>query len=263
MKVKKHKIQHSSLKIPSKQRHGRLSFADKRIGAIVQAKLIGDIQKQNKVESPIQLYTKDHQWKYSEGGLYATNDTEILYAAPNAPSPKPSEYFIQGNDGEDKTYKFKKNVYGFINDCGEFASGLVTRDTNYFAGDQPTKNLLLDGSTNEILDSNTQEYIATSDNYTMATGYSVNPNIGEAYFSQTNEKYELENDTEGYEYHVASVVAKDGSDNITCEANSGYEYSAPHFDMYGTLSETEENKEQTFHGSMGADSHKTVKGVSD
>ncbi|MEM8934263.1 MAG: hypothetical protein AAGE94_23930, partial [Acidobacteriota bacterium] len=64
-----------------------------------------------------------------------------------------------------------------------------------------------------------------------AAGQGTNPNVGEAY-GITRTRLPNLGETP---YHIAAVVAKDGVDNVTLEADAGNQgQAAPIFDIYDT-----------------------------
>lgn len=225
---------------------------------IIQSKFLNDTNKTPKPTTQggtIQRYTKRGKWKISENNLYKTNGGPVLYAHPNAPSPQPQDSFIQGRAGQFTTYTFQMPPrLTFRNDCGDFASFLATENRNFLKARIPANlhGLFLEETGRPLLTFETQQEIARNEIYSDQHSYSVNPELREAYFHQKKGK------KRHYGYHVADVVAKDGNDNITCEADAGDTgRTAPLFDMYETGSK---RLDRTFHGQMGnVGGYKTVK----
>jgi len=128
---------------------------------------------------------------------------------------------------------------GFKNDCLQFAEGLTINNSAY------------KGKECILRESNTKMTFGDSDNDNMKIAHlvdakhsekneRVNPKIGESY------AFVLKNIKKVGEapYHIAHVLFKDGTTNITLEANAGdTKAKKPKFDMYDTLI----NSGATFH----------------
>ena len=112
-------------------------------------------------------------------------------------------------------YKFVSKT--FKNDCLQFAEGLTIDDPNY----KGNECVLREKSTQLLLDSKHKD----------EKNERVNPAIGESY------AYVLKDIKHKNEapYHIAHVLFKDGTTNITLEANAGDKKAKkPKFDMYDT-----------------------------
>lgn len=127
----------------------------------------------------------------------------------------------------------------FKNDCLQFAEGLTIDNPSY------------KGKECILRESNTKMLFGDSDNGNMLIAHlvdakynkkneRVNPKIGESY------AFVLKNIQKVGEapYHIAHVLFKDGTTNITLEANAGdTKAKTPNFDMYDTCI----NSGATFH----------------
>lgn len=126
-------------------------------------------------------------------------------------------------------YKFVSK--SFKNDCLQFAEGLTIDDPNYKG-----KDCVLREKTTQLLfgDSDEQNMKIAhllESKHKDVNNERVNPAIGESY------AYVLKNIKHMNEapYHIAHVLFKDGTTNITLEANAGDKNAKqPKFDMYDT-----------------------------
>ena len=200
----------------------------------------------------VQRFTKSGNRKFSENEEYVTNSAneDILYVLPTATAPSPSALIIakgaqkkiKGTDYDEYHYNPGRN---FVNDCLAFAENLA-RDTDVSStraefraqGDRP-------GGTDRLFGQN------DSQNTDIALGSSAqnetaNPGIGEAY-AIVRSVLPAVGETP---YHVAAVVAKDGADNVTLEADASVPGRlSPVFDMYLTVATASSKKrKQTFQG---------------
>lgn len=243
-------------------------FIDNRPSIINQRNDIKVI-KQDKLNIR-QFYFRGYSdFKYSDNWKYAVKgDSNELYVNENTQGPHPSSFFEMtravsppvlfpvplANMGIYK-YSSKKT---FRNDCGDFAAALITQDEKHLNCDEQirvqapdihpvskiTKQAIPDdlrsgrflyGIQGEYAEDDTNPISA--DEFNMGTAAA--PNIGEAYFMGRKVKQEVGQN----EFHVAAVVAVDGNDRITCEADADKEGSRePFFEMYGT-----QTPERTFH----------------
>lgn len=210
-----------------KQHRAGFSFPDNRPAAIQLQKTLRAIQSSNNYLSPIQCYTRRSPYKTSENRNFRTliDDTNRLDKKAGVTTIIDDLLAETGTVGKYKSYKYNAILRGnarqgivrnFINDCGFFSDFLMTRDVTALA---------------EGYDSHTKTGAGTDED--------ADPLAGEAYFMQSNPEANIDLSCV---HHQATVIAQDGGDNITCEANAGVVLREPIFDMYGT-----EVHEQTFH----------------
>lgn len=125
-------------------------------------------------------------------------------------------------------YKFVSKT--FKNDCLQFAEGLTIDDTNYKGNEcvlREKSSRLLFGDSDE----QNMKIAHLVESKQTEKNERVNPAIGESY------AYVLKNIKHKNEapYHIAHVLFKDGTTNITLEANAGDKNAKkPKFDMYDT-----------------------------
>lgn len=192
---------------------------------------------------PVQCYTLmcSGKVKMSDNKKYSTwvSDTNELHVHGDAPPPQPADLFKSGKSYHSNLSGKMAQVYrydtdkGFYNDCGSFAEFLMSGDSKYL--DPECEETRMESSGIRLA-----EHVSFTGALRKTEGLmqdeDASPGIGEAYFmGRTRES------SSGCNYHFAAVVANDGSDNVTCEANAGAEKREPCFDIYGTS-----KKGQTF-----------------
>lgn len=135
-------------------------------------------------------------------------------------------------------YKYSSPT--FVNDCLKFAEGLTINEP----GIDIEECILQDKFTGKIFGDTDEENmniaIQAKKKKASEINENANPEIGESY------AFVLKNiiGIEEAPYHIAHVLFKDGTTNITLEANAGDEGATlPKFDMY----DTELDSEYTFH----------------
>jgi hypothetical protein len=136
---------------------------------------------------------------------------------------------------------YKYSFPTFVNDCLKFAEGLTIHDP----GIDTEECILQDKFTRKIFGDTDEKNMniaieAENKKYAKNVNENANPEIGESYafvLKKIIGKKEAP-------YHIAHVLFKDGTTNITLEANAGDEAATqPKFDMY----DTELDSEYTFH----------------
>ncbi len=188
--------------------------------------------------APIQRYKTDGTKKVSVNKDYFVDSaaSAVLSVRSGATPPSPAGLIIaNGNQVQYKNSAYDEYHFdptkNFVNDCLGFAEN-VARGTDVDSnrgefravGDRPNGTDRLFGQSDR---NNTD--IA---NGSWAQDEFTDPGIGEAY-GITRSVEPVRGETP---YHVAAVVAKDGSDNVTIEADaSDVGRAVPIFDMYGTV----------------------------
>lgn len=198
-------------------------------------------------------------YKFSENNKYATFDRckSWLFVNKNGGAlPRPKDFFLPVEQNEcwikyipnstlipeDKadmtTGNYPENLllgYG-PNDCGYYAGALAGDKKSWSTGD------IFRG----MKDKQTGKTIFREPHDTALTDQreGAAPEIGESYFIWPPSGVRLS--YRGAVHHVATVVAKDGADRITSEADCGEKRVVPYFEMYGTKNTTPQEKEQTF-----------------
>lgn len=192
------------------------------------------------VQRVVQRYKIQHKIKISDNDQYRIDQarTHQLQVAPGAQGPQPAhEFHIVGQtpDGYD-IYEFNGV---FQNDCLGFAEylsrGTYEKSPAFRAkGDKQLKNdndRLFGHSENQNLSISEEARITGKKRKSeFSQGDDANPAIGEAYSIVRGEVEDGK-----CPYHIAYVVANDGGDNVTCEADAGQRRRRrPIFDMYAT-----------------------------
>lgn len=138
-------------------------------------------------------------------------------------------------------YKCYKYSYPkFVNDCLKFAEGLTINDPGIDTEECLLQDKFTRKTFGETDEQNMKIAIRAEKKNAMEINEYANPDIGESY------AFVLKNIIGVHEvpYHIAHVLFKDGTTNITLEANAGDEGAIqPKFDMY----DTELDSEYTFH----------------
>jgi len=192
--------------------------------------------------STVQLYTDAGGQKRTENDKYVINygdepgdDQSKLSVYPNSPAPHPINLIIATGQTKDiggvlyTEYYYDPNR-NFRNDCLSFAENLirgVDQDSNRAelraTGDRTN-------GTDRLFGQSDQQNLSIASG-TWATGEGASPNIGEAY-GITRTRLPNVGETP---YHIAAVVAQDGVDKVTLEADAGnIGQQSPIFDIYDT-----------------------------
>lgn len=195
----------------------------------------------------VQFYTENNGIKVSENNKYATNDNNknVLYLnnrIANVPRPLPNEFFYRSEHNEfydtyvpntdlvsgqsvdsQQNYPPMLLIYYGANDCGYYAGALANNNKNW-----------QDGAGFKSMKIKEKD-----------KGMHAASNIGEAYYIYPTVS-DNDRDYTGARHHVATVVAQDGADRITSEADCGDNRTKPYFEMYGTKTETKFETSQTF-----------------
>ncbi|MES2555801.1 MAG: DUF4157 domain-containing protein [Bacteroidota bacterium] len=186
----------------------------------------------------VQAYRIEHNRKVSENAAYRIDqvNTHQLQVAAGAPGPHPAHLFrVVGATKDGYTIYELKPVPPFQNDCLGFAEFLKTgkyekkpafrakeerdKGVDRLFGQSDSQNLKIAEDASGSKKKRKSEF---------SQGSSAIPDIGEAYAIV---RREIEVDE--CPYHIAQVVARDGIDNVTCEADAGDAARAtPVFDMY-------------------------------
>lgn len=203
----------------------------------------------------MQYYITNQNFKISENNQYATDDSQKdkLYVnkrIPNIPPPEPMSYFKKTEQTYFDTYEPKAELLsgklvcnGYYpvslfpegpNDCGYYAGALA--DNSLFWNCGRGFRTMMDKTTGGII--NNRDSLNDE-------GYNATPDIREAYFIYPPASDDRQKER-GASHHVATVVAKDGADRITSEADCTDNRIRPYFEMYGTKSNTDVERKQTF-----------------
>lgn len=188
------------------------------------------------------------EWKFSENKKYAVNleEEDVLFIRTDAVlSGEPlhpflieieniNDFLMPPSREEYRAYTFFKRFRSRAeNDCLLFAEGMTINKFPYMDetcqfrekitgtefGDSDEKNIEIAGEVRAF-----RECHGNIKNANI----SVNPEIGECYVIMVCEYI-----PNGYiPYHVAYVLFKDGTTNITIEANAGGNNKKPIFDIY-------------------------------
>jgi len=194
-------------------------------------------------ENIIQAYSTDVSGrKVSEHNQYRIDPraTDELQVAPGAPGPEPAARFRHARTLADgyRVYVLKGGQRSYKNECLDFAEylsrGKYDTAPEFRAkgdGGGSKKDRLFGHSTNQNLDiSSEARHPGGKRKSSFSQGNNANPGVGEAYAIVRAEEEDDE-----CPFHIAFVVAQDGADNITCEADaSDRRRKKPVFDMYAT-----------------------------
>jgi hypothetical protein len=199
--------------------------------------------------SAVQLYREEDGHRISENDLYMVDlgDPTRLLVHDDAAPPTGDLIIADGGDAPDgyQGYHYDPDA-DFENDCLGLAENLARnidqpsgRAEFRAVGDQGRETGRLFGHTDA-----TNTSIASG---AWGTDELANPDIGEAYSTARTRIVPDE-----VPYHAATVVAKDGGDNVTLEADAGDpDLAVPVFDMYGTRTgdemDADDDPQQTFH----------------
>lgn len=193
--------------------------------------------------APIQRVRAGRTYKTSENENYRTQikDANYLGVKPGAAAPQPAALITATGNRTSGYNEYRFNAPGFVNDCLQFAQRL----TNTLAGkhlNPHSRIALSDGTVTNIAFAvphppvpgtftSNQAARGTFDTGAGQFGQNAatNPAIGQSYAIIPQDPVPL-----GCVFHIAAVVAKDGTDNITCEADAGTPRIEPVFDIYST-----------------------------
>ncbi len=204
----------------------------------------------------IQRYTKIGPQRFSHNESYISDETtgqdHLLLVEQHAAVPEPHSLIVQTTNHphiNGKTYdEYQYNpTSNFTNDCLAFAENLA-RDTDVNSARGELRALDdRPGGTDRIFGHNDAQNVdIATPGQSWAKNEATNPGIKEAYAIARTEM-PIDGETP---YHIALVIAKDPSDNITLEADaSDATRTAPIFDMYDTTppgTRTDPNS-KTFH----------------
>ena len=129
------------------------------------------------------------------------------------------------------------DIKGKKNDCLLFAERVSLNDPNYsqkscvfkVESDKQKRRFGQNDKTNSAIVSYTRNYyMKKQPNHNVE----VNPDIGDAYAMVP---YKIQIDKGVCPYHAATVIFKDGTTNITIEADAGVKTTKGIFDMYSTI----------------------------
>lgn len=213
----------------------------------------------------VQRYKIQHNIKISDNDLYRIDQarTHQLQVAPGAQGPQPAHLFHIVGHTPDGFVVYEFNGV-FQNDCLGFAEylsrGSYEKSPAFRAkGDKQLKNdndRLFGHSENQNLNISEEARITGKKRKSeFSQGDDANPAIGEAY---SIVRGEIEDDE--CPYHIAYVVANDGGDNVTCEADAGQRRRRrPIFDMYATPQKKKSKGGSTTIVTEGETFHNTYK----
>lgn len=219
------------------------------MGAKAQNSSLTSVQRKLKNSSGvpmIQKYSETKRFKTSENDHYRVDKSGKDEIGVKDGTAVPSPANLMTNTGN-TWYGFKRYQYTgqYENDCLQFAQHLARTIANLNNGEMfkvTIAGMPMDFAVNN---SHTQ---AADDNF--GPNETTNPSIGEAYSTVPKTGAVLT----GCSFHIATVVAKDGGDNITCEADAGdVGRMAPVFDMYNTNISSNATFHATYKAAYGGD----------
>jgi hypothetical protein len=200
-------------------KEGKFKLSDNKIFLLLQP-------------NPTDIYIKDTHLKTIE----AQNSIFFDYLLKQRSSTRLSKDSIF-NEYTKFTVKKPFEIKGEKNDCLLFAERVSLNNPDYdkkssvfsvSMGKKYKKFGTSDKDNSQIV-----KYTRTySIKKTPLHNLEVNPNIGDAY---SMIPYDIPLDKGVCPYHAASVIFKDGTTNITIEADAGIKTNKPIFDMYSTV----------------------------
>jgi hypothetical protein len=176
-------------------------------------------------------------YQTSDSGKYIIkkDNTHVLYVDTNK-SPHPWLKLQAGNISKDGRvyYPFAYKHTLDLNDCLQFAESLSVGKIGYSG----TKCILKEKGSSLAFGYTDSQNIAIATSRGNLLNETANPNTGESYAIVRHAVVEGK-----APYHIAYVMFKDGSTNITLEADAGdADLTHPVFDMYSTT-----DVKKTFH----------------
>jgi hypothetical protein len=215
------------------------------------------------VSNVMQAYTKNHGIKFSENDQYRVDEaaSHQLLVNPHAPGPQPAgQFHTNGAIGGYTVYEFNG---AYQNDCLGFAeylkTGKYSSQPAFHAKDDEGRRgeRLLGSSDEQNINIGKGESGGKKRKRGFSKGDLASPGIREAYAT-----VRLGTDKGKCPYHIAAVVAQDGADNITCEADaSDLARAVPVFDMYAKPKKVKKPGKKATTVTEGETFHKTYKHV--
>jgi hypothetical protein len=176
-----------------------------------------------------------YQFSDNEKYIIKKSNPHILYTN-TAVSPHPWLKLQSGNIVKDGRtyYPFAYKHTLDLNDCLQFAESLSIGEIGY-AG---RKCVLREKGSSLLFGYTDEQNIAIATGRGSVLNESANPNLGESYAIVRHAVV-----AGNAPYHIAYVMFKDGSTNVTLEADAGnVDLTHPVFDMYSTT-----DAKETFH----------------
>lgn len=184
----------------------------------------------------VQRYTEAGGEKRTDNDKYVVYDDSDtnLYVGMGGAAPQPNNLIVAtGRQRNVAGFQYAEYRYdtnrNFTNDCLTLAENL-TRGTDVDSGRAELRATGDNPRGAERLFGQTDQQNRTIANGAWPLGQGANPNVGQAY-AITRTRLPQVRETP---YHAAAVVAKDGVDNVTLEADAGAQHAAPVFDIYDT-----------------------------
>jgi hypothetical protein len=205
---------------------------------------------------PAQLYTSAGGKKISANADYYVNtadDTKLFVKAGAALGDRGGQIVKAGatenysGDTYTAYHYYADEAGGFVNDCLGLAEKLA-RSTKVGSARAEFRAPGLDGTDGKVFGHSYVQNTEIAQDSNWFEDDEANPAIGEAYAIAPT-VVPGGGGVDEAPYHVAAVVAKDGADNITLEADAGANRSRPLFDMYDTQPEgtRADKSSKTFH----------------
>ena len=191
--------------------------------------------------APIQLYTSAAGKKISANTNYYvkdTNDKEVFVRAGATIGDRGGQIVATGAteaySGATYTayHYYADDTGGFVNDCLGLAE-LLADSTKVASGRAEFRAPGSGGGGGKLFGHTYSQNTEIAKDNNWYTDEATDPAIGEAYAIAPTVVPGETGKSEA-PYHVAAVVAKDGADNITLEADAGSPRTRPLFDMYDT-----------------------------
>tara|TARA_B110001452_G_scaffold267348_1_gene276887 strand:- start:6621 stop:7568 length:948 start_codon:yes stop_codon:yes gene_type:complete len=203
------------------------------------------------------IENKEGKFKLSDNGLFLLkqpNPNDICIKTSNIETikkqnPKFFDYLLKQrqssrlnnnsiyNDYTKFTVKKEFEIKGEKNDCLLFAERVSLNNPDY-KKDMSVFSVSLGKKTKKFgfSDKNNSEIVRNTRIHSIKKNplhnVEVNPNIGDAY---SMVPYDVPINKGVCPYHASTVIFKDGTTNITIEADAGIKTNKPIFDMYSTV----------------------------
>lgn len=190
---------------------------------------------------PAQLYTSAAGKKISANANYYVkggDDKKLFVKAGAALGDRGGQIVATGapENYSGATYSayhyYADDSGGFVNDCLDLGEKLA-RSTKVASARAEFRAPGSGGASGKLFGHSYAQNTEIAQDSNWSKDEEANPAIGEAY-AVAPTVVPGETGVAEAPYHVAAVIAKDGADNITLEADAGAARSRPLFDMYDT-----------------------------
>jgi hypothetical protein len=188
-----------------------------------------------------QLLTLGTVYKNSDNQLYRTykNNDNYVGVKAGAAAPQPATWITPNGTVTSGFHEYQFTAATFINDCLQFAKRLGYEIQGLPLQQHHRLKAVIGGIPGNVSfavrnvsgTGSTANDLADATHGAFAQNENADPGIGQSYTTVPQTAHMAS--AAGCRFHVATVVAKDGSDTVTCEADAGdHGRAEPVFDMY-------------------------------